>query len=283
MLIQKNKQMKQIFTLSAIALSITLQAQHSLEKKWETDSTLKTPESVLFDAGNKTLYVSNIDGKGDGKDGSGSIGKVSLDGKIIATDWVPGLNAPKGLALVKNILWVADLDELVTIDITKGQITKHIKIPGAIFLNDVAADAKGNIYVTDSRNRELWKVENGKPSKLLDSTSLKGPNGVLVYNKDIYILDNGGLYRLGKGRSLDKIADGMEGHTDGVEPVQGNEFIVSCWQGVVYYVNGDGTTQKLLDTRDQQVNSADIGYDAANRIVYVPTFFRNKIVAYELK
>ena len=144
MLIQKNKQMKQIFTLSAIALSITLQAQHSLEKKWETDSTLKTPESVLFDAGNKTLYVSNIDGKGDEKDGSGSIGKVSLDGKIIATDWVPGLNAPKGLALVKNILWVADLDELVTIDITKGQITNHIKIPGAIFLNDVAADAKGN-------------------------------------------------------------------------------------------------------------------------------------------
>jgi hypothetical protein len=275
--------MKIIFTLLAIAISLSLSAQHSLEKKWETDSTLKTPESVLYDAGNKVLYVSNIGAKPDARDGSGSIGKVGLDGKIIAVNWVPGINAPKGMALVKNTLWVAAVDELVTIDITKGEITNHIKIPNAQFLNDVAADTKGNIYVSDSHNKELWKVENGKPLRLLDSTSLKGPNGVLVYNKDIYILDDGTLYRLGKGKSLDKLAAGMEGHTDGVENVQGNEFIVSCWQGVIYYVNGDGTTQKLLDTRDQQVNSADIGYDAKTRMVYVPAFFRNKVVAYELK
>ena len=274
--------MKYIYTLAMAALlSITLNAQHSLEKKWETDSTLKTPESVLFDAGNNVLYVANIDGQADQKDGKGSIGKVSLDGKVIATDWVSGLQAPKGMALVKNILWVADIDELVAIDVTKGEITKHIKIEGAQFLNDVSADSKGNIYVTDSKQKQLWKVENGKPSKLLDN--LQGPNGVLVHNKDVYILDNGGLFKIGKGKSLEKIADGMEGHTDGVENVQGNEFIVSCWMGVIYYVKGDGTTEKLLDTRDKQENSADIGYDPKTRMVYVPTFFRNKIVAYELK
>jgi hypothetical protein len=276
--------MKNIFTSAAAALfSLSLFAQHTLEQKWETDSTLKIPESVLFDGSNKVLYTSNIGTRPDAKDGSGSIGKIGLDGKIIAVDWVPGLNAPKGMALVKNTLWVADVDELVTIDIAKAQVSNRIKIPNAKFLNDVAADSKGSIYVTDSHNKELWKVDNGKPSKLLDSTNLKGPNGVLVHNKDIYILDNGGLYRIGKGKSLEKLAEGMEGHTDGVENVQGNEFIVSCWQGVIYYVNGDGTTQKLIDTREQKINSADIGYDPATRMVYVPTFFRNKIVAYELK
>jgi hypothetical protein len=276
--------MKNILFTAAVSLfSLSLLAQHSLEKKWETDTTLKTPESVLFDAGNKVLYTSNIGGSPDARNGSGSIGKVGLDGKIIAVDWVPGLNAPKGMAIVKNTLWVAAVDELVTIDITTGKITNHLKIPGATFLNDVAADMKGNIYVTDSHNKELWKVENSNPVRLLDSTSLKGPNGVLVYNRDIYILDDGTLYRLGKGKSLDKIAQGMEGHTDGVENVQGNEFIVSCWQGVIYYVNGDGTTQKLLDTREQKINSADIGYDPKTRMVYVPTFFKNKIVAYQLK
>lgn len=276
--------MKNVYTAVAAALfCFAAHAQHSLEKKWETDSTLKTPESVLFDGTNNVLYVSNIDGQGGEKDGKGSVGKVSLDGKIIATDWVAGLNAPKGLALVKNTLWVADLDELVTIDITKGEITNHVKIPGAIFLNDVAADSKGAIYVTDSRNKQLWKVDGGKPTMLLDSTQLQGPNGVLVYNKDIYVLDNGSLLKMGKGKSLEKIAQGMEGHTDGVENVQGNEFLVSCWQGVIYYVNGDGTTQTLIDTRNEQVNSADIGYDAKTRMVYVPTFLRNKIVAYQLK
>jgi hypothetical protein len=61
---------------------------HSLVKKWQTDTLLKTPESVLYDAKGGILYVSNIDGAPDGKDGKGSIGKVGLDGKIIAVDWV---------------------------------------------------------------------------------------------------------------------------------------------------------------------------------------------------
>ncbi len=92
--------MKNIYTTAVATLfSFSLFAQHSLDKKWETDSTLKTPESVLFDAGNKVLYVSNIGGKADARNGNGSIGKVDLDGKIIAVDWVPGLNAPKGMAL----------------------------------------------------------------------------------------------------------------------------------------------------------------------------------------
>jgi hypothetical protein len=75
----------------------------------------------------------------------------------------------------------------------------------------------------------------------------------------------------------------MEGGTDGVEHVTGKDYIVSCWAGAIWYVNGDGTKQNLLDTREQKINTADIGYDAKNRIVYVPTFFKNKIVAYELK
>jgi hypothetical protein len=278
------KNFTKVFAAALISFcSVSAYAQHSLEMKWETDSTLKTPESVLYDATNQVLYVSNIDGNGAERDGKGSIGKVGLDGKIIATDWVSGLSAPKGLALVNNTLWVADLDELVAIDVNKGEISKRMKIEGAKFLNDVAADSKGSIYVTDSRQKQLWKVDNGKPTMLLDSTQLKGPNGVLIYNKDIYILDAGTLYRIGKGKQLEKLAEGMEGGTDGVENVQGNEFIVSSWAGVIYYINGDGTTQKLLDTREQKVNSADIGYDAKNRIVYVPTFFRNKIVAYDLK
>jgi hypothetical protein len=277
--------MKNFTILSLILiLSFSFQssnAQHKLEKKWETDTLLKVPESVYFDAAKQVLYVSNIDGKSDEKDGKGSIGKVGLDGKIITTDWVTGLNAPKGMALVKNMLWVADLDELAVIDITTGKITKRIKVEGAKFLNDVTADTKGVVYVSDSRTLMVHKVENGVVTTFLDK--LQGPNGLLVYNKDLYVLDKGALYKVGMGKVLEKLADGMDPSTDGLENVTGNEFIVSCWAGVIYYVKGDGTKELLLDTRDQKKNSADIGYDPKNKIVYVPTFFGNSVVAYQLQ
>ena len=74
----------------------------------------------------------------------------------------------------------------------------------------------------------------------------------------------------------------MDQSTDGVEMVRPNEFVVSCWAGAVYYIK-DGKVQQMLDTRDQKINSADIGYDSKKMIVYVPTFFKKSIVAYELK
>lgn len=255
---------------------------HQLIKKWETPATLKTPESVLYDASGKVLYVSNIDGKEPwAKDGAGSIAKVGLDGKVIAAEWVKGLEAPKGLGLYKGQLYVADIDQVVVIDVAKAAIVQAIPIIGAQGLNDISIDKAGVVYVTDSRAKKLHAIVKGTPTVVLEN--LKSPNGVLARGADVFVLDAGGLYKVGKDKALIKIADGMEGNTDGVENVSGDDFIVSCWRGVIYYVNAKGEKQQLLDTRAQEINSADIGYNAKARIVYVPTFFKNSVVAYELK
>ncbi|MEJ8840854.1 ATP/GTP-binding protein [Lacibacter sp. H375] len=276
--------MKKIFLLViAAALFTVASAQKQLVKLWSTDTLLKVPESVLFDGKNNVLYVANIDGQPWANDGKGSIGKVGLDGKIIAVDWVSGLQAPKGMGLHKNKLYVADLTELVVIDVKSGTIIERIAIEGAGGLNDVSADENGTVYVTDSRARRVYEVKDGKASMLIDSSKLKGPNGILKHKGSLYVLDAGSMYRMEKDGSLTKLAEGMEGGTDGIENVGGNDYIVSTWGGVVYYVNADGTKQVLLDGREQKINSADIGYDAAKRIVYIPTFWKNSVVAYELK
>lgn len=275
---------KYFFTIILLFIFVASQAQHQLVKLWETDSILKVPESVFFDGKNKALYVANIDGKDPwGKDGKGSVGKIGLDGKIIAVDWVTGLNAPKGMGLFKNKLYVADLTELVVIDIIRGMIIERIAVKDAVGLNDVSVDQDGVVYVSDSRGRKVYEIKNNHQVVLLDSNKLKSPNGVLKHKGALYVLDAGTMYRMEKDNSLTKIAEAMEGGTDGIENVAANEFIVSTWGGVVYYVNADGTKQVLLDGREQKINSADIGYDAAKRIVYVPTFWRNSVVAYELK
>jgi len=268
--------------LTAILFNSSLLfAQHKLEKLWETDSVLKVPESVLFDGDNKILYAANIDGTDPwAKDGKGSVAKVGLDGKVIAAEWVSGLNAPKGMGLHKGKLYVADLNELVVIDIAGGKIEKRIVVTGAEGLNDVSVSKNGTVYVSDSKLKKVFVVKDGVTELLLDT--LKGPNGVLIRGDDFYLLDAGGMYKMNKDKTLTKITDGMDGGTDGIENISGNDFIVSCWQGVVWYVKADGSKQQLLDSRPDKKNSADIGLDAKNKIVYVPTFWRNTIVAYRV-
>ena len=266
----------------AIICSLNASAQkHQLVKLWETDSVFKVPESVLFD-GKSTLYVANIEGTDPwGNDGKGSIGKMGTNGKIINAEWVKGLNAPKGMGLYNGKLYVADLTDIVVIDINAGKIDKRIPVTNAQGLNDVSVDGSGVIYVSDSKAKKIYKVKDNVTELYVDN--LKGPNGVLMRGKDFYLLDAGGAYKMNADKSLTMIVDGMEGGTDGIENVQGDDFIVSAWGGVLYYVSADGTKELLKDTRPEKGNTADIGFDAKTKTVFVPTFWKNSVIAYQVK
>ena len=110
-----------------ILVAINLDAQqHKLEKRWETDSVIAVPESVLPIM--EILYISLIDGAGWTADSKGGVGKLTPDGKIIDTVWITGLNAPKGMGIAGNRLYVADMLEVIVIDIEKGKIENKIKI-----------------------------------------------------------------------------------------------------------------------------------------------------------
>lgn len=128
----------------------TVPAQSEPGIVWVTTG-LKTPESVLPDPGGEFAYVSNIDGQPLEKDGKGFISKISLkDGTLIEPQWATGLNAPKGMALVKDRLYVSDLDRLAEIDTKTGKIVASYDVQNPGFLNDVAADGEGRVYMSDS-------------------------------------------------------------------------------------------------------------------------------------
>lgn len=270
-----------LFLFLMICQSPVKSQNHQLVKLWETDTLLKVPESVRFDPARKILYTANIDGQPWEKDGQGSIGKVGLDGKIIVSEWVTGLNAPKGMGIHAGRLYVADVDEVVVIDLTKGQVAQRLPIEGAEGLNDLTIDKKGVIYVSDSKTKKIHRIKKGKVGVAVDN--VQGPNGVLMVGADLYLTNSGGLYKLEKTGSLTKIADGMEGGTDGIEYVGNGDFLVSCWAGTIWYVSANGNKELLSDTREQKINAADIGYDPANKIVYVPTFWKNSVAAYRLQ
>lgn len=271
--------MKTTFIAIAIIFThVSLFAQHSLEKLWQTDTLLLTPESALLAADGKFLYVSNIGSK---EANTGFISKVGLDGKIITRDWVTGLNATKGMGLYKGMLYAAELTDVAVIDVKTGTIVRRIPIEGAKMLNDITVDAKGIVYVSDSRANKIHKIENGVPAVYLED--MDNANGVLAAGTSLYALTNGKLQKIDAQKNKTIVAKGMESGTDGIVQVKENEFVISCWQGIIYYVKADGSKQVMLDTREQKSNTADIWYNAATHTLYVPTFFKNTIVAYQLK
>ena len=261
------------------------QTTHKLTKLWETEATLKVPESVRLDAKRKVLYVSNIDGQPWEADGKGSIAKVGLDGKVIAAEWVTGLDCPKGLALSEDGKWLyaADIGGIVVIDVKKGKIRKKIAIPEGVQLNDLVSDGKGTLYVSDSKGKKVYVVKGDKASVYLDETVLKGPNGLLVHDGALYVLDNNSLNRVEADKTFKVLADGMPGGVDGLENVQGGDFLVSVWSGAVWYVSADGSKELLFDGKAVQTSTADIGWDPSTKTVYVPTFFKNSIIAFKVE
>jgi len=266
-----------------LAGSFTLNAQ-KLELKWKTDTLLSVPESVLLDEGKKILYVANIDGKPDGKDGAGFISKVSLSGKIEDLKWVTGLDAPKGMGLLGAKLYVADISRVVVIDVASGKITNKIEIEGAKFLNDITIDKKGTVYVSDTGTGRIHTLKNNKAELYFESSEFKGINGLLALNNELYVVDFGtGInYKLSADKKLVKFGTTSEG-ADGVVPVGDGSFLVSNWNGEVYHVSAKGESTKLLDTKDQKVSAADIEFDTRSKTLFIPTFFSNSVTAYQLK
>jgi len=254
----------------------------TLEKIWETDSVLKVPESVILDAKNQRLYVSNIDGKNAWeKDGKGSVALLTLSGRVFNPVWVTGLHAPKGMSMFQDFLIVADVDSVVIIDVIKGQVIKKIFVEGAKALNDLVCDKRGNMYVTDSKENKVFNIDAVKLKPELYLEGLSGVNGVTLFEKTLYIVDAGTLYRIGKDKEKIKIADGMEGRTDGVEAIDENTFIVSCWEGAIWWVKSNGEKKLLWDAKKEGYNTADIGIDKKTQTLYVPTFWRNTVRAFK--
>jgi len=279
----KEKTDSAIETVETTAKSKTV----TLERLWRTDTTLTTCEAVRYNANKNVIYVANMGAvPPDAKDGDGTLSILGTDGKVITQNWVTGLNAPKGANMYNGKLYVADIDEVVKIDIETGSIEKRIKIEGAKFLNDLDIDAEGTVYVTDTRDNKIHKITNDKVTVWKTFTDFN-PNGVFVENNRILAVayGKGDLIAIDKETKKETLlATGIKGG-DGIVSIS-EGYIVSTWAGEVYFaakdLNGEAAT-KILDTKAAKINAADISIIPDKNMLLIPTFFANTVDAYQIK
>jgi len=255
-----------------------------LTEAWRTDTLLLTSESVIYDKKRDVLYVTNLNLEPRLKDGNGFVSRVSTDGKITDLHWIDGMHAPKGTAIVGDTLYVADIDELIVIDINKGTIARKVPSAGAGMLNDITSDSDGNLYITDSDANKILKYSKGNLTDWLAS-GLNLPNGLLAENDRLLLASMGSMDMVSidlNSKSVTRLADSL-GAADGISFIGSKDYyIVTDWNGEIFMVNPDKTRTSLLKTSDKQINTADCEYIAEKNLLLVPTFFKNGVIAYRL-
>jgi hypothetical protein len=257
---------------------------YKIELVWESDTLLRTPESVLIDRERNVLYVSNVNLNPWEKDGNGFISKMDMQGNITELKWIEGLHGPKGMGILGNSLFIADIDMLVEANIETGEIINKTEFEGEPQLNDITVGQDGIVYVSGSGSQKIYAVENGNVTEYLEGEEGERFNG-LYWEKDRMLLITSASSQFKeinhKTKEVEIIAGNM-GHGDAIAPVGDGGYLCTSWTGKIFYVSAGGETTTLLDTEALEENAADLDYSIENKTLYVPTFFKNQVKAYQL-
>jgi hypothetical protein len=274
----------------------------TLSPVWDLKGDFAAPESAYYHAASNSIFVSSINGQILDKDGNGYISRLSPDGKVVSAKWATGLNGPKGLRSVGNTLWVADIDEVVGIDIGSGKVTSRVKVEGATFLNDLATAPGGTVYTSDSSGLKIYATKDGKSSVFVEGGDVvEQPNGLLVDGSRLILGSIGPAPQPGAapgGRGRGQAASGhlfafdlrtkqrtqvtseAVGGIDGIEPDGSGGLLVTDVLGQrLLHVAKSGQVRVLAKF---SAGGADFGYIGAKRIAIVPFLFENRVAAYDL-
>jgi sugar lactone lactonase YvrE len=260
---------------------------------WTATEGMDTPESVYVDEASGSIFVSQVVGEPAATDGAGHISRLDMEGNVTDPVWVDGLNAPKGIRSHEGVLWTSDIDRLIGIDIGSAEIVAEIAIEGAMFLNDVAVDESGTIYVSDMMASRIYAVRDQNAEVFAEGPDIEYPNGLLVDggrlvvaawgepNEDFTTDVPGRLFALDLAtREKTLITEDPLGNLDGLESDGRGGFIVSDYlAGRLIQVTAGG---EIVEIGQFAPGAADLAFLPATNTVLVPHMNENQVSAYDL-
>lgn len=254
-----------------------------------------TPESVLHDGEADVYLVSNINGDPAASDGNGFISRVSPDGAVLELKWIDGaaegidLDAPKGMGLLGDTLFVSDIDEVRLFHRESGAALGSWTIDGAAFLNDIAV-SNGNVYVTDSGveftpegiehtgSAAIHRFTSDGTHQRVEAGDVTGINGIATRGDDLYAVTSfgtGNVIGIVNGARVDLPAlPGLS--LDGVVAYADSALLISDWDTqAVYHLRANGFVSPVVRN---VASPADIGYDPDRNRVLIPGFTTGQVL-----
>ena len=271
--------------------------QTSQETITITEVGFSTPESILHDRVADVYLVANINGSPFAEDDNGFISRVAPDGSVLALKWIDGanaqttLNAPKGMGIRGDTLFVADITALRLFNRNTGEQIGSWGVPGSTFLNDVTVDATGTVYVSDSGLRAgpegfepagtdaVYRfAADGAPQQVISGDTLGRPNGLVPADDGLVLVTFGSgammLVNTGTGSAV-TLAKPPAGQLDGVVRTADGSLLISSWESqAVYRLDDAGVFSIVVEGVE---SPADIGYDASRNRVLIPLFSRDEV------
>jgi sugar lactone lactonase YvrE len=248
----------------------------------------ENPESAPWDGVTGSFYVSNM-GPGPldpyGRAPDGYISKISGEGRLVDAKWVTGLRSPKGIHRRGDDLLVADVGQLVVVDVAGRKIRQTIDLDaiGARFPNDVTVDDRnGDAYVSDTDRNAIYRIPGGgsQPEVWLESGALENPNGLFLDGDRLMVAASGKEAAGGRVLVVDLATKtvtplgnmGPLGKLDGIEKL-GSDWIVTDNTGPVWRVASDGKATQVA----RIANAADLGMRRGDRVAAIPTLSDNTV------
>lgn len=256
----------------------------------QTVTSLKMPESSIAHPDGR-VFVTEI---GEfGKNGDGKVTVIKPDGAI--TTLADGLNDPKGIDLFNNQLYIADIDQVVRVDLDgkKTVIAKPSDFQDKpIFLNDIEIDGVGNVYVSDSgddngKHGAIYKItQAGKVTQIInDKSGVKRPNGLLMDGPNKLLVADFGTGKLfqvtfseqAKSKSTVTLLNNGFGGADGLIRDANGILYVSDWAGgKVWQLSEPKATPQLISEGHQ--SSADISLSVDGKYILMPDMKAGQLV-----
>lgn len=257
-----------------------------------TDCGFRGPEAVRYDPEQDIYFVTNFNGPGSALDDNGFISRVRPDGSIEQLRFVVGgtdgvtLHAPRGMTIVGDTLWAADVDAVRGFHRRTGAPVATVSFAAHDVgsLNDVAATPDGTLYITDTGRDRVYRIAGRTVTVALADTLLGSPNGITwdAARQRLLIVPYDGSHTLQAwrpGGALEAVATIPGANMDGVEVLAGGAILVASQSDSALYLIENGAARVVARTTGRP---ADIGVDTRRGRVAVPYIALNLVEIYAL-